>query len=534
MNLQAHFWRNVGQRGWLFLFVGGVVVRFVLLGVVPPGLNQDEASIGYDAWAILHYGVDRNGFPYPVHLVSWGSGQNALYAYLSMPFIALFGLTPFAVRFPNALLGCFSLFFFGRLAHKIGGVKVGNIALFLLTINPWHVMMSRWGLESNIFPALVLLGVYCFVCALETPLCFPLALGFLALSLYAYGTAYFFIPLFLLITLFYLWWYRKLKVWTFLWGMGVLIILALPIILFVYINLYGLESRYIGFFSIPKLPGAARFFAVSSLFSGRLGIDLGKNLSHTLRILCFNQGDGLPWNGIPPYGSLFPVSIPFLLGGIGVFIYRKRYFRIFDPSFFLWAWFWVAFALGWVTNVNINRMNILFLPAIYLVAVGVTWVSERVPRIFRWLVVAYLFFFAMFLYTYFVSYPQLIGPLFFESFGEAIQYATAQAPPHTPIYVTDRVNMPYIFVLFYQKIDPRLFTQSVIYVHPGEPFQRVKSFGRYIFSRPEPDGSGSVYVLHNSEKGHFPEEEFLLRELKNYSVAIPKVNSKTPSANVFR
>ena len=36
-------------------------------------------------------------------LMAWGSGQNALYAYLSMPFIALFGLNVFSVRAVNLI-----------------------------------------------------------------------------------------------------------------------------------------------------------------------------------------------------------------------------------------------------------------------------------------------------------------------------------------------------------------------------------------------------------------------------------------------
>src|SRR5512138_1804117 len=74
----------------------GVVARIVGFGGTPPGLNQDEASIGYESWSLLNYGIDRNGVHWPVHLVSWGSGQNALYAYLAMPFVA-FGLTPLTV-----------------------------------------------------------------------------------------------------------------------------------------------------------------------------------------------------------------------------------------------------------------------------------------------------------------------------------------------------------------------------------------------------------------------------------------------------
>ena len=69
------------RREWLIagsILLMGALLRFLCLGSFPPGLNQDEASIGYDAWSLLHYGVDRCGSAWPVLLVSWGSGQNVL------------------------------------------------------------------------------------------------------------------------------------------------------------------------------------------------------------------------------------------------------------------------------------------------------------------------------------------------------------------------------------------------------------------------------------------------------------------------
>ena len=55
-----------------------VVVRLAALTRLPLDLNQDEASTGYEAWALLNYGVDRCGNRWPVLLMSWGSGQNVL------------------------------------------------------------------------------------------------------------------------------------------------------------------------------------------------------------------------------------------------------------------------------------------------------------------------------------------------------------------------------------------------------------------------------------------------------------------------
>ncbi|MDA0376532.1 MAG: hypothetical protein O3A80_04460 [bacterium] len=49
----------------------GLLVRIYAFGTVPSGVNQDELSTGYDAWSVLHYSIDRNGFRLPMMFVSW-------------------------------------------------------------------------------------------------------------------------------------------------------------------------------------------------------------------------------------------------------------------------------------------------------------------------------------------------------------------------------------------------------------------------------------------------------------------------------
>lgn len=128
-----------------------------------------------------------------------------------------------------------------------------------------------------------------------------------------------------------------------------------------------------------------------------------------------------------------------------------------------------------------------------------------------------------FLHSYFGVYPQYAGPAFFESLGEAIQYALAQAPPHVPIYATDKVNMPYIFVLFYGKISPHTFLNSVTYTNPNAPFRQVASFDRYHFEIQDKSLQESgIYIFHNaSEEGFFRKDpRFMIRRFLYYSVAV--------------
>ena len=92
----------------LILLVG-CLVRLAALDKSPLGLHQDEAYSAYNAWSVMHYGVDSYGYVRPVYYTVWGSGMNVLYSWLTMPFLALMGTTVQAIRLPQAILGCLSI-----------------------------------------------------------------------------------------------------------------------------------------------------------------------------------------------------------------------------------------------------------------------------------------------------------------------------------------------------------------------------------------------------------------------------------------
>ena len=52
------------------IFAVGASVRLYKFGTVPAGLHQDEASLAYDAYSLLHYGIERNGVRFPLILPS--------------------------------------------------------------------------------------------------------------------------------------------------------------------------------------------------------------------------------------------------------------------------------------------------------------------------------------------------------------------------------------------------------------------------------------------------------------------------------
>ncbi|MCU6711181.1 glycosyltransferase family 39 protein [Paenibacillus sp. J5C_2022] len=500
------------------LFAAGVLVRVFAWGNVPPGLNQDEASIGYDTYALLHYGIDRNGSFLPMHLIAWGSGQNALYAYFSMPFIYLFGLHEGSIRAVSLIFGLLGMWAVYWLAKEtLGGGKGAIIGIFLIVICPWHIMMSRWALESNLFPTLVLLAIVCLLQALKQGGA-GWWIGFsvlISLSMYAYGTSYFVVPVFLLGGAIYLGVTRTVKFCVLLAQCGAILFLTLPILLFLWINRGGQAAIDLGLMTIPRLT-VPRVEQVSSLFGSDAVHRAGEHLQQFLDIYVTGH-DGLLWNAIPAFGYLYPISLPFIAIGIGytgkLALKEKNVAAALILLMFL-----SALLMTLVTDTNINRINIIFYPTVLLAASGLFWTWKNVKRAAYVAIAAFCLFFAAFSVNYFKEFPDRISPMFYESLGDSIRYASQAT--EGKIYVTNKVNMPYIFVLFYERINPHDFLATVNYMHEDAPFRHVESFGRYAFEqvpelRPNED---AAYILYNSDALQQAPEGYAVRRFKHFTV----------------
>ena len=234
---------------FLILFIG-CLIRIILIERYPVGLNQDEASIGYEAYSLSKYGIDRNGMFFPIHFIAWGSGQNVLYAYILIPFIKLFGINNFILRLPMAVVGCLTLLVSYFLFSNAFTKKNGLIFLFVFSITPWHIMKSRWALESNIFPDLIFYSISLIYFSLKSnkKRYFIISSIILGISTYAYGTSYLFVPIFSVITYLYLVLIKKISIKDSLIYISITTIVSIPMIIFVIINYFN----YIRIFFFTK------------------------------------------------------------------------------------------------------------------------------------------------------------------------------------------------------------------------------------------------------------------------------------------
>ena len=174
-------------------------LRLNSLNSVPPSASVDEVSIGYNAYSILQTGKDEYGAKFPIILRAYDDWRPALYVYLVVPFVKLFGLSVFAVRFPSVILSVLTVvatYFLTKELFK-NSLKIPEVASLLLAISPWHIYISRLGHEVNAGLSFFIFGFLFFLLRRSY-----LSVLFFGLSFISYQSEKFFIPLFVLILVF--------------------------------------------------------------------------------------------------------------------------------------------------------------------------------------------------------------------------------------------------------------------------------------------------------------------------------------------
>ncbi|MGN1059981.1 MAG: hypothetical protein ACI4QW_06060, partial [Clostridia bacterium] len=443
----------------------------------PAGFNQDEASIGYDAFADLVFGQDRNGYHNPVYSVAWGSGHSGLYIGLLKVFVGLLGLSVFSVRIVNVIFGCAGLLaFYGTLRWLRGG-NLALLGLLVMAINPWHIMMSRWGLECNLFPNIFLIGLYFLVRGEEKPFIFyPVSLFFFGLSLYAYGTSYMFMPVFLIGAAVFLLCKKKITWKPLCISASVFLLTAVPIGIFMLVNFAGMDELSLGFISFPKLING-RYNTTVTVLGGSFLKTCLRNLWVFAKLILF-QNDGLPWNSIIGFGTIYLFSLPVVLLGLFSVCREKNH----PGGLIVYSMVPGVLVLAALSELNINRANIVYVLLLYLLAEGIYYIGKKAKKLFSPVLAVYFLAFCVFIGTYFTAYQKQIGGYFFEGFGEAVHLAAAET--EGTVYLSNSVNAPYIYALFYEKIDPQVFLDTVVYENPESSVRQVVSFDRFVTGLP--------------------------------------------------
>lgn len=475
------------------------LVRIYSLEKIPPSLNWDEVSHGYNAYSIIKTGKDEWGITLPLIFRAYGDYKLPFYIYLTTIPVFFFGLTNFSVRLISVLSGAGLVLLAYLIAQKITqNKKISLMAGFLTAISPWGLFVSRIAVEANLCAFLFAFGIFSFLCWQESKekkwlIWTVITWG---LSVYTYNSARVLVPLFLLLLVFVVLRQQKAKQLVL---PGFIILLFLIPITFQFLDQSG-SARYnlvslvdqgtvnqiIEKRNISQLPVSINRFIYNrpSFFIFQAVKNYFKNLSP--RYLFFYGGSHYQFS-LPDNELLYLVTAPFLLLGLVKLLLDKK-----KSGKLLIVWFFLSFVPSAITKDAPHALRtILILPSPMIIsAIGVDYLvkflkdrSKFGGKLLFWVLIGtVLFSFGRWWKDYTENYPKAYSWAWQHGYKEAVLFMKENYQNYDKIFVTKRYGEPHEFILFYFGWNPRDYQNDPLKKwdnHAG--WYWVDGFDKFIF-----------------------------------------------------
>jgi 4-amino-4-deoxy-L-arabinose transferase-like glycosyltransferase len=512
-----------------FIVILAGILRFWNLGQNPPALTWDEVAWGYNAYALGIDGRDEFGrlLPYD-YLESFGDFKPPMYAYLDIIPIKLFGLTEFAIRFPSAFFGVLTVLFTYFLTRRIfnNSKSKEQYALFsalFLAISPWHIMLSRAAFEANVANFLIVLGVWGILAAVQDKKMYLIisAISF-ALSLYTFNTARIVSPI-LIILLVIAFWKKLFKIKKIVFFSALIgTIIFLPILGFLLSSKASLRFQEVNIFSNPDLIKTSNQEIVndnnalwSKIIHNRRIIYGLNYLQHFFDNLnpnfIFIRGDENPKFSTQSVGQMYLWDIPFFIIG-SLFLFRKKE----GKWWLIPLWLLIGIIPAATARETPHALRIeSSLPTFQmLVAYGFVLTIEYVNKYRKMITCCLLFLlffnFYYFYRDYFANYKYSYSDVWQYGYKQSIDYVKSVEKNYDLVKVVNNLGRPYIYYLFYNKVDPKYFRETANITKDGFGFVSVDSFGKYVFSK-NYNTNSTGKILYVDTFGNIPRNSKILK-----------------------
>lgn len=445
------------------------ILRLFRLGTIP-SLNPDEAALGYNAYSLLQTGRDEHGISWPLHLKSFGDFKPAGYTYLALPFIKFLGLTPLAIRLPNAILSIFSVYLLYKIVLLLtSNFPLSSLTALILAVNPWHLHFSRGAWESSTALTLILLGIYFFF---KQKLYF--SLFFFILSTYFYHSARIIAPLlFLSLLTVHRSQFTNLKKLFLPFTFG--LILVIPVLHSFLQN--GGTTRFGGVGLTADYGPISR---AEELLNHHMNVKFINRAIHNKRVLyilswgqkytshfdlnfLFLNGDEVPRSKSPEMGQFYLLELPFLLLGLYYLIHSTIYHRrskIFIVIFLLISP--LASSLTFQAPAALRSLP-LVIPLTIITSLGLYIFLKKFSffTVYCLLITIYALSLIYYLDSYYLHSPKRYPFAWNQGFSQLVPTIESQKHNFTNIYITDKYDQPYILYLFFahyppQKLHPQI------------------------------------------------------------------------------
>ncbi len=506
--MNKSFGKNFFTIIFFLIILVSIFLRFYKLGVNPPSIDWDETSIGYNAYSVLKTGADEYGNKFPLSIRSFDDYKPALYVYLDTIPIFLFGLNEFAVRFPAALFGVFTVIAVYFLTKEIlftwenkKQTVTSLIVAFFFAISPWHLQFSRAAFEGNIGLFFLIAGLLFFLKALKDGNFFYPSSILFSLSLYSYHSFRLFVPLFLLaLFIIFLKGVLNFKKQAII-SLFIFFLFSFPI-WNSFLGTAGTGSRLsmVTIFSDPTAINAS----IEEINYDKKNNDYVGLVFHNRRIVyflaaakgyldhfnpdfLFVHGDGGVQHHAVNVGMLYLWDVPFILAGIYYLLKKHdRYTSVLFISFLLSP---IPASITTGTPHPVRAIGMILGFHIFA-AVGVVFFWEKIMLLKNLLVrlalvliitVCLIFNVSYYLHQYYVHTPVEYGYFWQYGYKDALNFAKDNEEKFDKIIMTYRYDQPYIYYLFYNKIEPFWYQKNWDYNKNGiiDRFKRV--IGKYTF-----------------------------------------------------
>ncbi len=484
-----------------------IILRFYQLGSVPIGLTWDEVSVGYDAWAVGHYGMDQWGHHFPLVFTSFEDDKHPVHIYATALFELIFGLNEFGTRFGAAFFGVLNVFLLYLLSYLLTRQRlVSLLAAFVLAISPYDIQFSRWEHELNYALFFFLLGCCAFFKGLEKGKWW-LVVAFVSwgIDLLTYHSVEVVFPpvLFYLILMYH----KKLLEHKkyFLSGLFVLT-LFVGVIVTNPALLGTARINQTGYSDQEMLKLSSLYKTTGSYWLGRLDIMSQQYLSHLSQQFLFISGDKNPRHSDQLTGQFYWLDLPFLLIGLISLVLKRK-----SWAYFILLWFLIAPVPASLVKEVPHAARALFMVGSWhiVIAVGLStvimWFKNNSVRcgVVTVMTVVYLVLCAQFFVKYLPSSAEQYPHEWQDGMKEMATYIGTN-PNFIHAYITEERVQPYIFFLYYLQIPPADFQKSVVYnQNKHRSSNLVSSFDKYQFGDwdivKSPLEYGTVYAVTPSE-----------------------------------
>lgn len=481
------------------LFVG-ILLRTYKVTEIPPGVNRDEASIGYTAYSLLFTGKDEYGRFFPISFQSFGDWKLPLYIYATIPAVKFLSLNELAVRVVSILVGIttiiLSYLFVKELFKK---ESLALLTMFLVAVSPWHVHLSRVESESNTAVFLMSLSALLFLKALRGKhILIVLSAIFAALTYYTYAGNYVFTTLLICGVLFL---YRKSIPKNKYSFIALILFVALSGFIFSKTVFEANKTKLsgIGIFSDPsvvhaKIETPRNQHGASPLFTrvvhNRVTFAAEKIAQNYLNSFSpqflFITGGTNKAHNIEGFGNMYIFESIFLLAG---FIYLVTAKKTKETKLVLW-WFLIAPIAAIITKdaPHTNRMFAIFPILPLVVSMGLYRViTELIKQ--RWkklaiFIILFLFIvnFAIYIDRYYIHFPRNEEKNWGTGYKKLNEVLSSASFIKKKVIMSRPEYSPYIYLLFYNPYNPSFYQKEALRYPPtNDGFVNVKGFGRYEF-----------------------------------------------------